>query len=701
MSTSSPSIPPSSVVLPVVLIVDDSLTVPMDLSDAFEAAGFRSVLATTVEEGRSALAREPVVAVILDVILPDEDGIELLREVRATQSASSPFVLLLSSEADVRDRIRGIRVGADDYVGKPYDTSYVIARVRELLRGRRSVDTSTRQTILVIDDSSTFRAELAEALERANYAVVTAADGEEGMRIADNIRPTAILVDSVMPGIDGGTVIRRIRLDAALRATPCVLLTASEDRGAELRALDAGADAFVRKEDLEVVLARISAVLRGTSLEPALATSLLGPKRILAVDDSMTYLQELLAVLRGEGYDVVPARSGEEGIEMLANQEFDCILLDLFMPGMDGIDACRRIKASPLHRDIPLIMLTATENRQAMIEALGSGADDFISKASELEVLKARVRAQLRRKQFEDEHRSVREKLLRSEIEAAEARAAHELAATRARLVEALEQKNSELTGAYRDLQTAQSQLVQSAKLASLGELVAGVAHEINNPLAFVISHLATVRRTSLKIDPSVRGALAPDALLHWEKALDRMVEMDGGLLRMRELVLKLRTFSRLDEGERKVVSIRECVESMLTILSHRYKDRILVETQYGEPDLLDCYPGLLTQAIMNLVSNAVDAIADHGLIKISTGAEGEWYRIAVTDTGSGIPDDVLEKILDPFFTTKPVGQGTGLGLSITYSIVRKHGGRIEFRRAAGGGTEANLYLPMGGDRRS
>ncbi|MEO8904486.1 MAG: response regulator [Polyangiaceae bacterium] len=690
---SPPSIPPST--QPVVLVVDDSLTVRMDLSEAFEAAGFRVVLAATVADGRSALAREPVAAVILDLILPDDDGIELLREVRATQNANSPFVLLLSSEADVRDRIRGIRVGADDYVGKPYDTSYVIARVRDLLRGRRTSDSGGRQTILVIDDSMTFRSELAEALERANYAVVTAADGEEGLRIADNIRPTAILVDSVMPGIDGGTVIRRIRLDAALRATPCVLLTASEDRGAELRALDAGADAFVRKEDLEVVLARISAVLRGTSLEPAVAASLLGPKRILAIDDSMTYLQELLAVLRGEGYDVVPARSGEEGVALLGTQQFDCILLDLFMPGMDGIDACRQIKASPLLRDIPLIMLTATENRQAMIEALGSGADDFISKSSELEVLKARVRAQLRRKQFEDEHRGVREKLLRSQIEAAEARAARELAETRARLVEALEQKNGELTSAYRDLQTAQSQLVQSAKLASLGELVAGVAHEINNPLAFVISHLATVRRSAAKLDAGVRGALPGEPVAIWDKALDRMVEMEAGLQRMRELVLKLRTFSRLDEGERKVVSIRECVESMLTILSHRYKERIYVETQYGEPDLVDCYPGLLTQAIMNLVANAIDAIVGPGTIKIVTGAEGEWYRIAVTDSGIGIPDAVLEKVLDPFFTTKPVGQGTGLGLSITYSIIRKHGGKIEFRSAVGGGTEANLYFPM------
>lgn len=681
--------------LPAVLIVDDSLTVRMDLSDAFGVAGFRPVLAATVADARRALEQEPIAVVILDVILPDEDGIELLREIRATQSPDSPFVLLLSTEGEVRDRIRGIQFGADDYVGKPYDASYVILRVRELLRSRRPLSSTANQTILIIDDSSTFRAELCAALERADYEVITAADGEEGLRIADSVRPTAILVDSVMPGIDGSTVIRRIRLDAALRATPCVLLTASEDKGAELRALDAGADAFVRKEDLEVVLARVSAVLRGTSLEPANAASLLGPKRILAVDDSPTYLNELLVVLRGEGYDVVPARSGEEGIEMLANQSFDCVLLDLVMPGIDGIQACRRIKSSPLHRDIPLIMLTAAENRQAMIEALASGADDFISKSNELEVLKARVRAQLRRKQFEDEHRHIREKLLRSEIEAAEARAARELAETRAKLVEELEQKNLELTHAYRDLQTAQSQLVQSAKLASLGELVAGVAHEINNPLAFVISHLSTVRRSTTKLDASVRSALSDDLLVTWQRATDRLAEMDSGLFRMRDLVLKLRTFSRLDEGERKVVSVRECVESLLTILGHRFKDRIEVRKHYGEPDLLECYPSLLTQAVMNLVANAIDAISGPGSITIVTGADCGTYLISVTDTGSGIPAQMLDKILDPFFTTKPVGQGTGLGLSITYSIVRKHGGTLEFSPAEGRGTKANIRLPL------
>jgi len=165
----------------------------------------------------------------------------------------------------------------------------------------------------------------------------------------------------------------------------------------------------------------------------------------------------------------------------------------------------------------------------------------------------------------------------------------------------------------------------------------------------------------------------------------------------MRELVLKLRTFSRLDEGERKVVSVRECVESLLTILRHRLKERIRVDTRYGNPDEIECYPGLLTQAIMNLVANAIDAIENEGAIAISTGAVEGSYQIVVADSGSGIPEAVRHKILDPFFTTKPVGQGTGLGLSITYSIVKKHGGELEFKSRAGGGTEACIRIPIPG----
>jgi DNA-binding response OmpR family regulator len=361
-----------------VLIVDDSLTVRMDLAAAFEAAGFRPVLCATAAEARRALSRERVVLVVLDVVLPDGDGIELLAEIRTASASAATPILLLSTEAEVKDRIRGLTTGADDYVGKPYDAGYVVARARELVRERTDEKLADRATILVIDDSTTFREELREALDGAGYVVLTAASGEEGLRMAASQRPTAIVVDGIMPGIDGGTVIRKIRLDAALRGMPCILLTGSEGSGAELRALDAGATPVRKEEDLEVILARLAAVLRSAGTRREEGSTLLGPKRVLAVDDSLTYLHELSAMLRGEGYDVVLARSGEEAIEMLAVQSVDCILLDLLMPGLDGQETCRRIKASSLVCDIPLIMLTAMENREAMIDSLGAGADDFI-----------------------------------------------------------------------------------------------------------------------------------------------------------------------------------------------------------------------------------------------------------------------------------------------------------------------------------
>ena len=409
-----------------VLIVDDSLTVRMDLTEAFEAAGFHPIPCAAVAEAREALMRGAVDLVILDVLLPDGDGVEFLKEIRECMSSQAAAVIMLSTEAEVKDRIRGLQRGADEYVGKPYDSSYLVAKAREFLRAHRSSVVGSK-TVLVIDDSATLRDELTKALEPAGYIVLTAASGEEGLQVAADRRPDAVLVDGILPGIDGATVIRRVRLDAALRGIPCLLLTASEDKGSELRALDAGADAFVRKEEgAAVILAKLGAVLRGAaSTNPVEDTaSLLGPKKILAVDDSLTYLQELADALRGEGYDVILAHSGEEALDLLAVQSVDCILLDLLMPGLGGQETCRRIKAAQIVRDVPLIMLTAMEDRGAMIQGLGAGADDYISKSSDFEVLKARLRAQIRRKQFEDENRRVREELLLKEIEASEARAA-------------------------------------------------------------------------------------------------------------------------------------------------------------------------------------------------------------------------------------------------------------------------------------
>ncbi|HKQ72062.1 MAG TPA: response regulator, partial [Polyangiaceae bacterium] len=524
----------------VVLIVDDSLTVRMDLAEACEAAGLSPRLASTIAEARAALGGLDVALVILDVILPDGDGIELMTEIRANAATAKTPILLLSSHAHVQDRIRGIQTGADDYVGKPYDAGYVVARARELIRAQEGPPAGDKLQVLVIDDSPTFREALRTSLERVGYAVLSASNGEEGLRIAAASRPAAIIVDGVMPGIDGATVIRRIRLDAVLRGVPCVLLTGSDDMRAELAALDAGADAFARKEeDLEVVLARLAAALRGASSVRLSGASLLGPKRILAVDDDAAFLAALSANLEDEGYDVVLATSGKEALEMLAVQVVDCILLDLTLPGLDGLETCRRIKASPAAREIPLVMMTAHEGRETMLECLANGADDFVPKSSELEVQKARVRAQLRRKQLEDEHRRIREELMRSELVAAEARAARKLADAKEALVEELERKNKELEAfSY------------------------SVSHDLRAPLRTIDGFgKILLEDYNDKLDETGRHHLA---------------RICAGARRMGELIDDLLKLSRVSRGElaRRPVNLSDMAHEVLEELQRREPER-------------------------------------------------------------------------------------------------------------------------------
>ncbi len=782
----------------VVLVVDDSLTVRMDIGDALAAAGLDAVLCGDIASAREALARNDCFLMVLDLVLPDGDGIEFLKEVRGTPKTATIPVLLLSTEGEVKDRVRGMHAGANEYVGKPYEVGQVVARARALVRAKEERASSAGHHVLVIDDSPTFRYELKRALEGAGYEVHEAATGEEGLAMAATVRPDAVVVDGMLPGIDGATVVRRLKSDATLRRAPCLLLTASEGADAELRSLEAGADAHARKsQDLDMIIVRLGALLRGAIAADADGgPSLFGPKRLLAVDDSPTFLDALGTELRQEGYDVVLASSGEEALELLAAQPVDCILLDLVMPAMSGEETCRRIKQRAEWRGVPLMMLTSRDDREAMIVGINAGADDYIGKASGFEVLKARLRAQLRRKHFEDENRRIREKLVRTETEARFQRLIHsniigiivghidgqltdannaflqmvgysreeldggavrwneltpvEWRDVTRRAVEQLrvtgsanpleceffrkdggrlpivlglvklegidtvvgfvldrtEQKLAEeklrgyadaLGTAYRDLQAAQSTLVQSAKMASLGELVAGVAHEINNPLAFVTSHLKTARNSLANIEQEIHGTISVPAKAQWDRAESRLREMSVGLERIADLVVKLRTFSRLDEGEYKTVDIGDCIESVLTILRHRLSDRIEVVLRLSEPHQLACFPGLLNQALLNLVANAIDAIDGNGTVTISSEWDGPTYSILVSDTGSGISPELRDRVFEPFFTTKPVGQGTGLGLSITYSIVRKHGGSLELRDADGGGTVAIVRLPRNG----
>ncbi|MCA1908790.1 MAG: ATP-binding protein, partial [Magnetospirillum sp.] len=241
-------------------------------------------------------------------------------------------------------------------------------------------------------------------------------------------------------------------------------------------------------------------------------------------------------------------------------------------------------------------------------------------------------------------------------------------------------------------LRETQVHLIQSEKMASLGQLVAGIAHEINNPLSFALSNVFTVE--SWLAGMTQAQTLSAEQSQKLEKSRSRMNDAAQGLERVRELVVKLRTFSRLDEGEFNTIDVREAIESVLLFLRHKMTGRIEVVRDYAPVNDLACYGGQLNQVLMNIIANAVDAIAEQGIITVRTAIEDDMFAISLKDSGSGIPPENLERIFDPFFTTKPVGQGTGLGLAISYKIVQAHGGRIEVTSRPGEGTEFKVLIP-------
>lgn len=403
---------------------------------------------------------------------------------------------------------------------------------------------------------------------------------------------------------------------------------------------------------------------------------------ILVVDDVEANLTAMDALLCDLG-EIVLARSGNEALLQLLKREFAVMLLDVQMPAMDGYEVARYARENPDTRGVPIVFLTAgatplggtDENgarvkvtEDSMLRGYGSGAVDFLLKPINPSILRSKVRI------FLELYAG------RRQVEVANG---------------ALEKANGELARAYQDLRAAQTGLIQAAKMASLGELVAGIAHEINNPLAFCISHLETVKRSLAVVEGSISGELPEQPRQHWERAQSRLREMTLGLGRINELVLKLRAFSRLDEGSSKRVNVRESIDSVLTILGHRLHPRINLSMDLAGPTYLTCHPGLFNQALMNLISNAIDAIEGEGTIGVFTQAVDGNYRIVVQDSGSGIDPKLKDRVFEPFFTTKPIGQGTGLGLSIAYSIVQKHGGRLEVEDAPGGGTRMIMQVPI------
>jgi signal transduction histidine kinase len=425
---------------------------------------------------------------------------------------------------------------------------------------------------------------------------------------------------------------------------------------------------------------------------------------ILIVDDTPANIAVLEVCLRDAGHRVSVARDGAQALARAAAEPPDLMLLDVLMPGIDGFEVCRRLKADPATAAIPVIFLTASTDRGDQLLAFEVGGVDYLAKPLRIAEMLARVDLQLALRRAQRELAARNEQL------------STQMAQEHARTAE-LRRLNESLQASHRQLEQAQSQLVQSEKMASIGQLAAGVAHEINNPIGFVTSNLGSLEKyldDLLRLlaayerhEPALRTS---DAVAYAEIcAVKQAIELDflradlpallaeskDGLRRVKEIVQGLKDFSHAGTGEWHNADLNAGLESTLAIVNNEIKYKATVEKRLGALPAVECLPLELNQVFMNLLVNAAQAIADKGAITLSSGVEGEHVWVEVADTGCGIPPEHRTRIFDPFFTTKEVGKGTGLGLAISYGIVQKHHGRIDVASEVGHGSTFRVTLPI------
>ncbi len=398
---------------------------------------------------------------------------------------------------------------------------------------------------------------------------------------------------------------------------------------------------------------------------------------ILVAEDEIISQKALRNTIEFSGEVVLMAENGLKAWEKFCETPIRMVITDWMMPEMDGIELCRKIRRADLDDYVYIILLTAKDRAEDAVAGLEAGADDYIIKPFDPNELRARIRAGQRIIELEDSKKK------------------------------------------------ASRRLLQSEKMASIGQLAAGIAHEINNPIGFINSNIHTLteyemdskeliaqyRSFAAEIKTEMTTQEGRDTIVKklngifaFEEKIDinfmtddissLLKECREGIKHIKNIVKDLKSCAYNNEPVFEYHDINNIMSSALNVVWNELKYSIVVTREYGDLPLVGCYSQLLSQVFINLLVNAGQAIEEKGEIQISTKAADKYIEISIRDTGEGIPAKDLSKIFDPFFTTKKVGAGTGLGLNVAYNIIKNHGGEINVESTIGIGTTFLIKLP-------
>jgi signal transduction histidine kinase/FixJ family two-component response regulator len=566
--------------------------------------------------------------------------------------------------------------------------------------------------ILIADDDGVSIKLLNNILVKHGHRVLAATNGRQAWDIFQHETIPMVITDWLMPEMSGLELCRNIRDAQKVHYTYVIVVTSRNEKGDLLEVLQHGADDYILKPiHVEELLARIKAGERITKLEKIhkdLEQCVIGSRnKLRVVLDSLP--EEIVSI--DVDFRIVSANasfSRRLGLDIRAAVGTPCFQQNYWNMTHARIQAIMAHARQVFTSGLPMLIQESTDagvqgKRHIELHLLPSMRE--AGKVVQLSLVLRDVTDQHRKA---DEIRSLNERLQNA--------------------VSQIREKNVKLVDTLKELKGTQSQMVQTEKMASIGQLAAGVAHEINNPVGFVSSNLKTLTdyhhnigqilseyRQFVDIVSGIKDCGPEMAAVETltariqekESALDiayiledipgLILESREGLDRIKKIVLDLKDFSHPGEDVLKLVDINRNLDSTLNIVWNELKYKATILKDYGELPQVKCYPQQLNQVFMNLLVNAAQAIENQGEIRIITREIGDRAEIIIGDSGQGIAAENLSRIFDPFFTTKEVGKGTGLGLNVTYNIVKKHHGTIDVKSELGKGTTFTVRIPVSG----